>query len=106
MDELTKIANLVRDALDSLDDPNTKLSASIRKAIRIARLRNDYDNLWWLESEMLSWGNDEAKWRIAEEIAPHYTNAKYEYTKKKVMRFSEKLKYSQLCDRICQTTML
>lgn len=80
MDTLTTILNLVCDALDSLDDPNAKLSASIRKAIRIARLRNDYDNLWWLEWEMLSWENEEAKRRIAEEIAPHYTKDKYEYT--------------------------
>ena len=85
MEALERILNLVTDALDGLDDPNTKLSVIIPKAIRIARLRSDYDNLWWLEWEMISSENKDAKRRIAWEIIPHYTEERHKLLMKRLV---------------------
>src|SRR4051794_22930056 len=69
---------LVRSALEDVDDPTVRLSALIRKAIRIARLRNDYAALLWLDMEMRPLEDTETKQRIANEIAPHFTREEYE----------------------------
>jgi hypothetical protein len=42
---------LVERALHSFDEPATPTSAILRQCIRIARLRNDFTNLFWLEHE-------------------------------------------------------
>jgi hypothetical protein len=78
VDVLDRILQLVSNALDDLDNPACKLSGSIRKAIRIARLRNNYDNLWWLEYEMIAWENKDAKRRIDQELLPYYTKTQFE----------------------------
>ena len=54
MDVLKQALALTHEALKEIDNPNIKLSAVIRKAIRIASLRNDFKNLGWLSWEMQS----------------------------------------------------
>lgn len=72
---------LVKSALDDLEAENARLSAVIRKCLRIARLRNDFDNLWWLNYELLDLSTDN---RIAvqefasKELSPHYTRDLFE----------------------------
>lgn len=66
------ILALVISALDDLSKPNSKLSAVIHKCIRIARLRNDYEHLYWLEEEMKSTKEKDVENKVLREIAPHY----------------------------------
>jgi hypothetical protein len=68
-----KILELVHQALSEIDDSNRSLSSVIRKCIRIARLRNDFDNLFWLEYEMSAVDDEDTKREILLEIAHHYT---------------------------------
>jgi len=75
-----KILDLVQKALDELDNPSHQLSSVIRKAIRIARLRNDHENLWWLEFEMIFFKDNEAQKRIATEIRPNYSKEDFAKT--------------------------
>lgn len=81
---IDQILNLVTKSLEDMDDPNSKLSAVIRKSIRIARLRNDYNNLLWLEWEMIEWGNDEARNRIDNELFYHYTDELFKVVRKQL----------------------
>ncbi|MDP2885954.1 MAG: hypothetical protein Q8P51_13140 [Ignavibacteria bacterium] len=67
-----KILELAHQALNELDTPNRLLSSVIRKCIRIARLRNDFDNLLWLELEMRDFSDKQTKRKILLEIAFHY----------------------------------
>lgn len=73
-----KLIDLVDKALSEFDSPDFRLSTVIRKAIRVARLRNDFDNLWWLEMEMVSLENKEARKRIMKEIQAHYSRERFE----------------------------
>ena len=67
------VLQLVREALGELDHPDARLSATIRKAIRIARLRQDFDNLFWLEFEMMSVESISTIIPVKDEIRPHYS---------------------------------
>lgn len=60
MDESEKILELVREALNYFDDTNYQLSKIMKKAIHIARLRNDYENLFWLKLEMITFNPDDS----------------------------------------------
>lgn len=73
MTVLDQALTLVQSALDDFDVPGVTASALLRRAIRIARLRNDFDNLWWLDLEMTCIGGDADKLRRAQELWPHYT---------------------------------
>lgn len=66
------VFNLVQGALEDLDDPGVSLMKSVRKGIRIARLRKDYTALYWLEMEARTRGDDEARKALFLEIAPHF----------------------------------
>ncbi len=46
------VVNLIRVALDSFDAPETTVSSSARRSMRIATLRKDYVNLLWLQFEL------------------------------------------------------
>ena len=74
---LDRILALTTETLGELENGQIKLSAALRKSMRIARLRNDYENLWWLHLEMSSVENKDAQRRIAWEIAPHYTEDQF-----------------------------
>jgi hypothetical protein len=63
------ILNLVNEALNNIDDQNIPLSTIIRKSIHIARLRNDFINLWWLEWEMISIDDKNLNSSIVKKIA-------------------------------------
>lgn len=52
MTMLDQVSSLVQQALDDFDKPGVTLTSQVRQAIRIATLRNDFPNLWWLELEM------------------------------------------------------
>lgn len=69
-----RATGLVDQALSEVDDPTVPLSAVIRKAIRIARLRSDFEALLWLHAEMRNAGDEEAKRRVLQELAPHFTS--------------------------------
>lgn len=67
------LLGLVNEALDGLDSGKVLLSATLRRCIRIARLRNDYVNLWWLEWEMVDLQQKTQKQKIIDEVRPHLT---------------------------------
>lgn len=75
------ILNLVNDTLNGIDKTDMTLSSIIRKCIRIARLRNDYINLWWLNWETVSISNKKFN-EIAQEIAPYFSKNEFESYKK------------------------
>lgn len=74
---------LVQDALDPADDPSIPTSIVLRKALRVARLRNDWEAQWWLKLEMSTVRIDDddiAKRegaRVADEVAAHMTPQEY-----------------------------
>jgi hypothetical protein len=48
------LSKLVEEALQDIDDPAVRLSAVVRKAVRIARLRNDLENVLRFQFELES----------------------------------------------------
>lgn len=71
-----RILNLVQDALAEFDKPDYRLSNIIRKSIRVARLRNDWKNLWWLENEMVTLSiEDKYPHSFIKEIALHLSKS-------------------------------
>jgi len=70
---ISQILRLTQAALDELDTPGIPLSRTIRKAIRVARLRRDYVNLYWLEAEVRTRGDEAARRQIIAEVSPHFT---------------------------------
>jgi len=75
---LHRISDLVTRALDELESGKSGLSSVTQKAIRIARLRNDYANLFWLEYEMLPLKDNMARGQIKFEISLHYDEDEFE----------------------------
>ncbi len=80
-----KILALVSSALDDLNDTSCSLAAVTRKAVRVARLRNDYVNLWWLENELMSSDEKDKRWQIIVEMLPHFSKKDYEATRKHIV---------------------
>jgi hypothetical protein len=74
---IDRMLALVTKTLDDMEDPNTSVSVITRRAVRIARIRNDYSNLLWLQFELLSMHEKEARFRLAAEIAPHISKEEY-----------------------------
>ena len=66
------ILKLISQALKELEDPEIALSTTIRKVIRIATLRNDYTNMWWLEWEMWDLTKEQDKLRVIKTIIRHF----------------------------------
>lgn len=66
------VLGLIIEALDELDSSLVPLSAVIRKAIRIARLRRDYKNLLWLQLEMVSLDDRRARETIRHDAELRY----------------------------------
>ncbi|MFC4052130.1 hypothetical protein ACFOY4_20800 [Actinomadura syzygii] len=66
-----QVLSLTQDALDNIDDPTVSLSAVLRKAIRVARMRNDYEDLarLGLEMDFRSTGVD----TVPLEYSPHFS---------------------------------
>jgi hypothetical protein len=70
---LDVVRKLVDQALAELDLPGRTLTSVARKAIRIARLRGDYEALLWLQLEMEAISDKRARLRVQAEVAPHFT---------------------------------
>jgi hypothetical protein len=82
---IDRITALVDEAFADLANPEVRLSDVIAKAIRIARLRNDFDNLHWLEMELRPLGDERARWALAAEFGGHYTANELERRNKEVV---------------------
>lgn len=64
---LDQVTRLVQDALDDFDKPGSTVSSLLRRAIRVAKLRNDHLALFWLEMEAFGVeGSGEAAQRAVE----------------------------------------
>jgi hypothetical protein len=72
------VASLVRSAMAEADDPDVPASVIARKALRIARLRNDWQASLWLQLELRDPGDDAAKQRAADEVRPHLPREEFE----------------------------
>jgi hypothetical protein len=64
----------------------------VRKAIRIARLRNDFENLWWLEEEVIESRERAARERMERELLPHFSAEDFQTVRRQVIgaSFSER----------------
>jgi hypothetical protein len=67
--------SLVQESLR--DHGDILLSQTLKKAIRVARLLHDYDNLWWLELELLDPLDEEAGKQHADRMKVHYSRDEY-----------------------------
>lgn len=82
-----RILCLVQEALAEFDKPDYRLSNIMRRAIRIARLRNDYENLLWLENEMVTFSPEEkSAHRFIKEIVPHFSRSELERIRREIVR--------------------
>src|SRR5436190_20725701 len=64
---------LTREALAHLDRPR-EASSALRKATRVARMRGDVENLWWIEQELMpNETRRAANLQLIAEIAPNYS---------------------------------
>lgn len=68
---LTHVVELVQSGLDDVEDVSKPVSAVARKALRVARLRSDWHAVLWLQCELRAPQDEEAKRRVALEVAPH-----------------------------------
>ena len=95
MNSQDHILELVIALIEDFDTPKMTLSGILRKAIRIAQLRGDYDNLLWLELEMVSKDDAESRKQIAVEYVSHYSIEDY-----KTVR--ERIKAGFVAERSCR----
>jgi hypothetical protein len=72
---LRNTLELVTITLSEVESNQVALSSIIRKCIRVARLRNDCENLWWLELEMIPFTHQEEWHRVRREVAPRFSQA-------------------------------
>lgn len=72
-----RVIGLVEEALDELARSNVPLSSVLDKATRVARLRDDYENLVWLQMEARSAGDEEAKNRAVSEALAKIPEERY-----------------------------
>lgn len=71
---LGHVTALAQRALDQLDDPAVASSTVARTALRVARLRNDWEGAWWLQLELtgIPDGSDAAA-ALTADMRPHFT---------------------------------
>jgi hypothetical protein len=72
MNPSDRILALVTEALDMIDARAVPLSTVIRRGTRIARLRNDFVSLWWLEWEMVDITDKQQRFKIHQELSSHF----------------------------------
>jgi hypothetical protein len=80
-----RVSALLDKAFQDLADSKVPLSDVVAQAIRIARLRGDYDNLHWLEMELRPLGDDNGRNALAREFAGHYTGKELERRNEEVV---------------------
>jgi hypothetical protein len=79
------VLDLVTNTLDALETNRLALSDVIRRCCRIARLRNDYLSLWWLEYEMIEISDSNRTTALVAEIAPNLTKEEFLRHKAKIV---------------------
>lgn len=77
MSVLDQVTRLVQEALDDFDKPGTTVSSLLRRAIRIARLRNDFEGLMWLEIESNGVNDVAGNRRRMDAFKSHFTAEEY-----------------------------
>lgn len=72
-------SEILRFAREALNDIETgqPLSKIIQKAIRTAKLKNDYENLFWLEMELISTNDGANTKKLADKIKQHLSPHDY-----------------------------
>ena len=85
MSQNEDILRLVRETIHALETEQAKLSVVIRTCIRIARLRNDFYNLIWLQREVIDNSNDYERSRVFAEITPHFEKEAFDNLNKKFL---------------------
>ncbi len=65
------ILTIVTESLSEIESGNKPLSAVIRKAIRVAKLRDDFYNLMWLEWEMIDLTDKTLKYEVLGNLKLH-----------------------------------
>ena len=83
--DIGKLADLTSEALDDLENEAIPLSKSLKESARIARLRNDYENLYWILFELSTTGQRLARKEAALEVAPHFTKDEFALLHKKTL---------------------
>jgi len=73
-----KILEIVDETNKLNSSADSKVSTLLSNAIRIARLRNDFINLWWLRLEESGIKEQEHKKEILKEVRPHITSQQLE----------------------------
>ena len=82
MSESSELLELVQSTITAVDNGTVKLSAVIRSCIRIARLRNDFVSLLWLQREIIDNQNEFERKRVFSEITPHFTKELFDHYNK------------------------
>jgi len=77
------ILSLVSHALDALEDNTVPLSATVRKCIRVARLRNDFVNLLWLLWETVNFADQDHRISVLDDMLVHLSKEQYAHYSKK-----------------------
>lgn len=79
------ILELIQTALNDLDQQNIRLSAVARKALRIARLRNDWKTVYWLQIELDGFSDKNAVARREDEVAPYFSKEVFDQVKEQAV---------------------
>jgi hypothetical protein len=82
MSEQSELLKLVQNTVNAADTGTVKLSSVIRSCIRIARLRNDFVSLLWLQRELIDNQNEFERRRVFSEIIPHFTKDQFNHFNK------------------------
>jgi len=94
---LERLLALVTDALADIERGSAPLSSVIQKALRLARLRNDHEAVFWLSLEMIRPEDTEAKRELLAELSPRFTRTE-------LVKANER--YSQLLFEERKSTLL
>jgi hypothetical protein len=90
--------DLVRAALDELDQRDCRLSVVARKALRIARLRNDWEAVYWLQIELEGYSDKHASQRLVGEVAPYFSREVFQRIHNKAVESSISLRSITVID--------
>lgn len=71
------ILDIVHSALDELDKRDCRLSVVARKALRIALLRNDWVAVYWIQSELIGFGDKNATNKLTFQVAPYFSREEF-----------------------------
>ena len=77
MTAATRVEELVTRLLDQFDVAGVTAGSLLRGAIRIASMREDWEDLLWLEREQIGINAPEATERITLKLAPHFEREAY-----------------------------